>query len=467
MLFDKTKKICIVLGFASLNACSIINKDIEFKSYPNTHETLVREGEAVVFEINPKEKRGFSIDFGDGQSKKISTSDIMCLSKNDCNPVYIEHTYQLPGGFTPVVTYKNKQYPEDIGVVVIASKSSLTNRELKIKAIEDLVKQVESSLKDQNMICDSARKSCNKKISVGVLQNANFEYEKDSEGEMQDLMLVKSLKHRLVKSGFSVIEKHPQALVRLAHDSVIDAGITGEGDFSNKDYRDYLEYGLATTYVDDKKPFVYSLKMEGMADRITEQKSLSDKEEKTKNSNINVQISEEVKEEENFVGDNVKKQESNVERVEEEKADKSNKKVNVQTKQAGSRVRPLLYAKFDTANYLLLIDRIKDLKVDEMPNYYSMTYNKKITKRVASVNATIRLLERTGNIVWMGNFKGVASDISQKNTIMPIKIESEKYNDEYDGENKDNVASQLITNKVVDSIPGIGFLGGLVNKLNN
>jgi hypothetical protein len=203
------------------------------------------------------------------------------------------------------------------------------------------------------------------------------------------------------------VERHPQALIRLAHESVVKTekefkktktGRKETGKFVDKPV-DYLEYSLSTTNGGYQKPFVYNVELEGTKSQYREQRHQKTDDKLSQNSKPNI-------------GGNP---------------------ANLSKKKGGTgdititHERPWFFSKIDTANHLLVIDRTQPLKMERTP-YFSTKYQLPTEKRTVSVKMNARLLKPGGEIVWMKDIKGEAFDNNQ--TIIPTKFISSNISQE-------------------------------------
>ncbi|MCI5145012.1 MAG: hypothetical protein D3923_05655 [Candidatus Electrothrix sp. AR3] len=75
-----------------------------------------------------------------------------------------------------------------------------------------------------------------------------------------------------------------------------------------------------------------------------------------------------------------------------------------------------MFARFDTADFLVVIDRIDDTPAAQVvqrsgADYYDTTYDAKAIKRTATVKVNARILEKNGQIMWVKDISRQASDL--------------------------------------------------------
>jgi hypothetical protein len=434
---SKIKLSCLLLLLSFFYGCSTMPQETEtfrvgWRFLPNPSEFLVREGDNIVFEITPKTKmtpetkeENFLLNFGDHEEITLPSLKMDC-SSGKCKPFLKEHAYQEDGVYKPRLRYGKKgteKKADDLKLIIVA-KEALTDRQLKKKVQEQMLDKIAAGLKEKLVPqCDPMGENCREpKLAITVSRDANFEYDLGEEGK-KDLMLVNAVTEKLVKSGFRVIEKNPQVLIRLAHESVVRIQANTDKKTEEpeneraleKDYLEHLEYSLTTGHESPQKPFVYNIKIEGINDRQRERESkLTETAEtqETRNKGATASTTETV---------------TNPAPIEQqENRQQAQGQVTASAKTAESdRLRPFLFAKFSTATNLLVVDRVQDMRIKKIP-YYSSHYETYTHRRIASVKVSTRLLNRDGSIIWMENVEGFFKDT--KETIMPIAFVSEEEN---------------------------------------
>ena len=375
----------------TLSACSQKSKEIleiTWSLYPDPSKIDITPGEEVLFKITPKQainNTNIVIDFGDNT---LIYHKLECQENADefepvsskCKTIYRTHIYEEEGKYSPTVKYKQNHLIDDMYLI----KNNSVNIQIvsDIKTIEELFedafKQVILKLeKGINIVKNrhqikSEEKGHEPLFSLSVLRNANFEYEERS----KEFKYIQELIRLLVLSGYKVIEKHPQALIRLAHESLVRSDKNSD-ELSDKPLP-YLEYGLRTSYKGEKKPFLYSVALEGVDDKL---------------------IQETTQNEEGEIYENIQ-----LRRGETSEAIDSYSEKSVSHKR-----RPLYYSRFFTADYLIVIDPIKkpSIAISE-PIYYNPRIEEEMIEISAHVKFNIRILNQDGIIVWIDNIEGIS-----------------------------------------------------------
>jgi len=347
------------------------NSQVKWNFYPDPRKTLVRENEEIVFELFPPNQEDFTLHFGDGNSVTIPSSKIDCSSR--CVTFY-QYKYPQSGVYKVSTSHEDKTLQKDNNKLFIVKKSTRTDEELEGLAKEEFLKAIKAGLESKKILPCNVDSSCNSKLAIAVLHDANFKHD--------DEPMVRSVTQHLVNAGYWVVERHPQVLIKLVFESVVDTS----KDNKTTGYLDTLEYTLVPSH-QEKQPFIYNAKIETEAqlrEQITNEILAAQEED----------ISEgEIKGKQN---------------------DGRKRSVNI------SRSRSSFFAKVNTANYLLVLDT-KNLKVqndkDKDKKYYSLHYQNLTKKRTVSMEMNVRLISRGGNIIWMEDVKGVFKDSEE--TIMP------------------------------------------------
>ncbi|MCI5178466.1 MAG: hypothetical protein D3911_03925 [Candidatus Electrothrix sp. AW3_4] len=237
------------------------------------------------------------------------------------------------------------------------------------------------------------------KLAFSSLKDANFEYADDQ----QDAEIIHGLIQALVENNnerfnYTILERIPQALVRLAQESVY----TAEPALKKKQY---LEYKLRTVYQNPKKPFVYGAEISGVNDT----RSAIGKTTST-----------------NLIGERTDAT---------RKTNHTNQSKYNQFKEKGSlhqefhRKGPLMFARFDTADFLVVIERLEDGPVQRSAaDYYDPIYNAKAIKRTARIKINARILDDNGKILWIKNITKQVSDLVLPDYAPPVQIWTESTN---------------------------------------
>jgi hypothetical protein len=368
-----------------------------WKLYSDPREYLVREKEEIVFGLTPNTKEPFTLYFGDNSAPVfVSTSEISCLLNGECEPVFRSHVYKTSGTYKPYVIYDNgnKLFLENAQKgLSIVSLNAHTDEQLKKRILEQMLQKLVSELR---MVQNRGGLRFDKLV-VGVLKDANFEYPKSNEKEEKEAelnrMAVKCVTSKLVENGYKVVERHPEALTRLAYNSLVKTERNAEtGKFVDKPV-DHLEYYLLTEKEGYEKPFFYDIKIGGSENQYKEQLDQITDDQLNQKSKVNLEGKPA----------NVTKQEGNTSNI------------------TITHERPRIFAKIDTANHLLFIKRTQPLMINTRP-YFSEKYQLLTAKRTVSVKMHVRLLKQGGEIVWMKDIEVVKSDMNQ--TIIPPKFMS-------------------------------------------
>lgn len=382
------------LGFSDNSAISM-----KWEMYPDPRKEIINPGEEIIFKLTSlttaQRINKIGMFFGDGTS---SEADLSCDSypsgnKYQCSPVHFAHVYKEDNFYRPYVKCDYGIYPSDSGkkeTAFIIAPHVATDEQFKELAFIDSVRQLQSGI----MEVLGGRTPAQFKFALTSFKNANFEYGK-TEDDIRDIAVVKKLTTALVNDGYSILEKNPQALIRLAHESIVKKDSSGR---ASDQYQDSLEYGLRTEYNDPSQPFVYGAEIEGAKS--------SDKEH----------LSHQRKSSDGLFGKMV----SSMNTGSDESKSASKRESSETDKQAletysRNQDRSLYFAKFSTADYVITIDRNIDQKEDitlskSKPVYYDIKFETEMVERVARTEYAARILERNGNIVWVKNIVGQAQD---------------------------------------------------------
>jgi len=264
------RNIVLLLFLATLYGCVPMNNSsgssdgsgisLRWEMYPNPRKATINPGEEIIFKLSSitttSQAHMLTMVFGDGTSGDAETS---CVSKGtaayQCSPVHFSHIYNEDNFYHPYVKFERGMYPGDPirkETSFIISPVVKTDEELKELAFNDSVQKFQEGIKE----VVGKRNPEKIRFALTSSRNANFEYGK-SEADKRDIAIVKKLTTALVNDGFSVLEKNPQSLIRLAHESIVKKDSSGR---PTDEYQDSLEYGLRTEYSDPSHPFVYGEK---------------------------------------------------------------------------------------------------------------------------------------------------------------------------------------------------------------
>lgn len=474
---------CIVL--ATMSACSApqfikdtglikssspksVNGSVGWKLYPDPRNSLTRSGEEIVFALTPSVKgKPFSIFFGDGSVKKIGLEDISCPEgARQCKTIPIPHTYKQGQAYYPYIQYdgSSERVPSDKDSfkIIIARSEMKSDKQVERLAIDNFSSQLVSSLGEYcKLQRDCGRKET--KFAIALLTDSNFEQNKSGE---KIFTIVKDLSLKMLNNDLNVLEKNPQALVRLAHESVVES-VEPNGKrrvYSNNrklDYLSHLDYSLQTRSGGAGNPIIHSIRVEGTNDEevieSASEASVTSVNSVGKNSNTRSSLRQKAADGADQIAS------GNTKRAKGQ--DNSN---STQKKSKRKEVRPTLLAKFKTANYLLVLHEVEKLSLIQKPGkFYSTVYDTDVSKRQASMLMNVRLLSREGEILWMKDIKAaytdqLASGRSSQETVIPV---AKLYQQEVAIKNQAAVKSveklveTPLVNKLSGSLEDIPFVG--------
>lgn len=375
-----------------------IGGTVKFEMYPNPDKIPVIPGKEILFKftplVNDPNIKQVSINFGDGTPAKSYELQRNITLKSGSDPIFIPHTFKRDGYY--LITVKGvregsskKNFLANTKITIVPK--IVSEEELKDKAIREMTAKLCTGL---DQFVKKNKKST--PLAFSSLKDANFEYAKDQ----LDVQVIQKMTQYLVEKGYKILEKSPSALVRLAHESVIKVN---PKNWKATDYQKHLEYGLATQFVNSSMPFLYGAKIEGIDDLVTSTKN-------NENAASEADMS-------SAVAGLFGKKKSHTDEAITKKLFSTREYKN----------RPLLLAKFNTARYLVVIDRIIDPVVESSgPYYYSLKYDKTMIERVAKVKINARILDRNGTIRWMKEIDGSATDKIVEEFANAQKIKTKK-----------------------------------------
>jgi len=377
--------LCILLS-CLLASCAPVNRTAPVASspgnliiYPDLHRNVLHPGDLVMFEFTST-RAGLDIN-----SVQINTGEpgaplFGCGRNAACteNTVRAQYTYKNRGYYNASVQQNGQVLA---GERILILENYLTDEELRYEAIKKIAAELQPVL--QQLVRGG-------KVAFSALKDANFEYADDQ----RDVEIIYGLMQALIesntrRSSYVILERAPQALVRLAHEAVY----TAKNSTSRPEKQKQLEYGLSTFNKGLEQPLVYGIKPSGLDDVLL-----------SKKLNLLLQKDEEsskIKEE--FRGQ----------------------------KESHSK-RPMMFARFDTADFLIVIERLEDnnRSEDELverskQDYYDSTYNTKAIKRTAKIKINARILDTNGRILWIKNITKQASDLVMPDYAPPVQRWSE------------------------------------------
>jgi len=342
--------------------------------YPDLQRNVLHPGDSVVFEFT---LTGAALDINSVQINpgEPGAPIIGCGRNATCTEKTIrgQYTYKNKGYYN-VSVQQNRQVLAGQRVLIL--ENYLTDEELRYEAIKKIAVELKPVL--QKVVRG-------KKVAFSALKNANFEYAPDQ----KDVEVIYGLMQALIegntrRSSYAILERAPHALVRLAHEAVY----TAKNSNSRPEKQKQLEYGLSTFNKGLEQPLVYGIKPSGLDDVHV--------------SNVLNSLFEEAKTESN---------------------DQSTRtadilKEAVRGQKESHSERPMMFARFDTADFLVVIERLEDdnRSGDELverskQDYYDTTYNAKAIKRTAKIKLNVRILDDNGRILWIKNITKQESDL--------------------------------------------------------
>ncbi|MCW5212851.1 hypothetical protein VU04_08065 [Desulfobulbus sp. TB] len=386
---------CLIASCAPINNTPVASTPGNLIIYPNLHRNVLHPGDSVMFEFTSTRA---DIDIN---SVQINTGDTgVPLFKCDHNATCTENTIRAQ------YTYKNKGYYNVsvqqngqalAGERILIVENYLTDEELRYEAIKDIAAEVKKGL-------SQVAREGTKKVAFSSLKDANFEYAEDQ----KDVEIIYGLMQALVESNtepsnYVILERAPHALVRLAHEAVY----TQPEDSNDPKKQTQLEYGLRT-FSEEQRPLVYGIKPSGLTD-------------------ISLKVNTEGR-------SNLTEDETNAQQKKGpiNQARSSYDNEHGRSHEESHQERPVMFARFDTADFLVVIERLEDdnRSKDELverseQDYYDPTYNTKAIKRTARIKINARILDDNGRILWIKNITKQESDLVMPKYAPPVQRWSE------------------------------------------
>ena len=409
---------------------------VSSKIYPNPKKHLPYAGEPVSFELSLKPSSDridyIILNFGDGREVK---QDLDCdyAKSIECEDAYFMHVYDEPGVYHPSVRFyyqtvsssgnaisgrfKEVSKKDGFDQVVAVSPEYKSDeqflRSVYREGIVSFVEQVKHSFAEKGRV---------PKVALGIYNDADFEYRDADQGYFD---IVQETATVLVDSGVDVLERHPQALTRLARESV--KAMNEKTKEAENSYLEKREYSLVKPKGTDETPLKHDLRMEGVNDRvelfshlkeITNGQSQDVKKEEGKSvervSGVGATLKEmrdklreaeaaktlsaefsDVGESADLLGGLLSTNDANVEKTINYSTG-NEKLTDFITKEFIDKTRPLLITEFDTADYVILIEPMKwEVYHEEGNDYFDVDYKSKMKKRVAKISLTMRVLSRS------------------------------------------------------------------------
>lgn len=430
--------LCILLS-CLLASCAPVTKTSQVSGspgklivYPDLQRNIIHPGDSVVLEFTS----GPGIDINSVQINpgEPGAPDFVCGRNADCvgNTLRAQYTYKNRGYYDISVQHNGAILA---GRRILILENYLSDEELHYEAIKAIAAELQPVLQQQ-----IARGG---KIAFSALKDANFEYAEDQ----KDVEIIYGLMQSLVesntgRSNYVILERAPHALVRLAHEAVYT--VPEHSNVPTKQTQ--LEYGLRTL-TGEGRPLVYGIKPSGLDDTF---------------------LSVGTKENDNSTGDQLKKAQSN-------QSSFSYNKYQGSSHQATYQERPVMFARFDTADFLVVIERLKD---DDRPkdelvqrsgqDYYDTTYNAKAIKRTAKIKINVRILDTNGRILWIKNIAKQASDLVMPKYAPPVQTWTEIKSRTPAHYTTVDPVTGLISTVVIDPITGVlRTVGNTVKKVTS
>lgn len=349
--------------------------------YPDLQRNILHPGDSVLFEFTST-RADFDINSVQINPGEPGAPLFGCGRNASCfgNTVRAQYTYKNNGYYNASVQQNGQVLS---GERILILENYLSDEELRYEAIKKIAAELQPLLPRG-------------KIAFSALKDANFEYADDQ----KDVEIIYGLMQALVesntgRSNYVILERAPHALVRLAHEAVY----TVPEGYNEPKKQTQLEYGLRTL-TGVGRPLVYGIKPSGLDDTF---------------------LSVGTKDNDNSSEDQQKKAQSF-----------SYNKAQGSFHQATHQERPVMFARFDTADFLVVIERLEDdnRSEDELversgQDYYDPAYNTKAIKRTATIKINVRILDTNGRILWIKNITQQASDLVMPDHAPPVQRWSE------------------------------------------
>ena len=371
---------CLLASCAPINNTPVTSISGNLVIYPDLQRNVLHPEDSVVFEFT---STGAGIDIN---AVKINTGEpgaplFVCGRNAACtdNTIRVKYNYKTYGYYNVSVQYNGEILT---GKRILIVENYPTDEELRYEAIKAISAELKPVLK---------KVAHGGKVAFSALKDANFEYAEDQ----KDVEMIYGLMQALVesntgRSNYVILERAPHALVRLAHEAVYTVPKNSNKPKKQKQ----LEYGLSTFNKGLEQPLVYGIKPSGLDDVL-----LSNK--------LNLLLQK------------------------DEKSSKIKEAFRGQ-KESHSK-RPMMFARFDTADFLVVIERLEDSgqSGDELversgQDYYDTTYNTKAIKRTARIKINVRILDSNGRILWVKNITKQESDLVMPKYAPPIQTWTER-----------------------------------------
>ncbi|MCI5188229.1 MAG: hypothetical protein D3905_00240 [Candidatus Electrothrix sp. AS4_5] len=360
--------------------------------YPDLQRNVLHPRDLVLFQFT---STGAAIDINSVQiiPGEPGAPLLECGRNASCTENTISGYYKYKNkGYYNIYVVQNRQVLAKQQILIL--ENYRTDEELRYEAIKGIAAELQPAL----------QKFARGKVAFSALKDANFEYADDQ----RDVKMIYGLMQALVesnagrRSSYVILERAPHALVRLAHEAVY----TAPKNFNRPKKQKQLEYGLYTLNRGLKEPLVYGINPSGLNDRVVRIDQKGD-------SNLTREGTDGQKETKPQVIESITRY----------------SKEHGRSHQEALRERPVMFARFDTADFLVVIDRLEDGPVQRSAaDYYDPTYNTKAIKRTARIKVNARILDDTGKILWIKNITKQVSDLVLPDYAPPVQIWTESTN---------------------------------------
>lgn len=382
----------------------------ELVMHPDPDKVVIEPDESILFKFtpdsdDPEKIEKITFDFGDGSTEtKDCTEESVRTHHAYSDPEGVEdgkkkHAYKSHVELNGIRLEKNKLDKEQkklyynvkikqdnqqvLDKKIIVCKTPMTDEVLQYLAIKEIANEIEKGIRKVVV------RGKENRIAFSSFKDANFESAKDQRDMRIIQKVIQAIKQAQEETGgekkYTILERSPQSLVRLAHEAVWT--LDQENQSGKLKETNELEYGLRTTYKGPDQPFLYSVELSGMDDMRTAIGSFNSLD--------------------SYLA-------AGKDKADLEKITTLLKEFGNLQKQARSQ-RPLLFAKFETADFLIVVDRMEYPPVKKTKAiYYDPNYDAMVMKRTAEVKVNARILDKKGSIKWIKDIRGLASD-----TILP------------------------------------------------
>ena len=376
--------------------------------YPSGRKYYL-EGQEINFQIqplpdfSPRDLGNLSFDLGDGTSvnKDVSGDPFSILCEDgDCNHLSVNHTYAKPGVYHPAFNYQFQHEglkgprqallangADDHAITVMPRY--LNDDELRALAWRNWYQEFVAATQAMEIDGEPFLLK-NKRLALACLVDANYEVEHPQYIEIFDILTA-----HMVKDGYYLLEKGSQALVSLAHDSVVDvASLQARGAANaltaDLPYVDHMRFNILTVHRDPKEPLLKSIGIAGTKDVIKEDSEVTHGDARSESGSIQG----------------------------EDASLKTRTESGVSGKVASTRYLSALVATFDTAENLILLKIIDSPEassakrpiLDSGPDYHDATFNLPAKERTARVSMKVRILDRRSRVIFDQDIVGEATE---------------------------------------------------------